>query len=150
MIARSVELSIAVKDCVAARSSLEALLERHHGYASNLAVSAEQNNARTLQATLRIPARELAAAVAELRSLGTVENELQKGEEVTQQHSDLVARLKNSRETEQRLQAILQQRTGKMSDVLEVEQEIARVRGEIEGMEAEQRGTGASGGFRHH
>ena len=36
------------------------------------------------------------------------------------------------------MQAILQQRTGKISDVLEVEQEIARVRGEIEQMEAEQ------------
>jgi uncharacterized MAPEG superfamily protein len=49
-----------------------------------------------------------------------------------------VARLKNSRETEQRLQAILLQRTGKIGDVLSVEQEIARVRGEIEQMEAEQ------------
>ena len=37
------------------------------------------------------------------------------------------------------LQAILTQRTGKISDVLEVEQEIARVRGEIEQMEAEQK-----------
>jgi hypothetical protein len=68
-----------------------------------------------------------------------VENETQSGEEVTQQHADLMARLKNSQETEQRLQAILTQRTGKMSDVLEVEQEIARVREEIERMEAEQK-----------
>jgi hypothetical protein len=52
----------------------------------------------------------------------------------------VVARLKNSRETERRLQAILENRTGKISDVLEVEQEIARVRGEIEQMEAEQQG----------
>ena len=77
--------------------------------------------------------------IAELKSLGHVENETQAGEEVTQQHADLVARLKNSRETEQRLQAILLQRTGKISDVLAVEQEIARVRGEIEQMEAEQK-----------
>ena len=89
--------------------------------------------------SLRIPAGELNAAVAELKSLGHVENETQAGEEVTQQHADLVARLKNSRETEQRLQAILLQRTGKISDVLAVEQEIARVRGEIEQMEAEQK-----------
>ncbi len=58
---------------------------------------------------------------------------------MTQQHTDLVARLKNSAETEQRLQSILQQRTGKVGDVLSVEQEIARVRGEIEQMEAEQK-----------
>jgi hypothetical protein len=69
-----------------------------------------------------------------------MENETQSGEELTQQHADLVARLKNSRETEQRLQAILQQRTGNITDVLQVEQEIARVRGEIEQMEAEHKG----------
>jgi hypothetical protein len=78
-------------------------------------------------------------AAADLKTLGRVENESQSGEEVTQQHADLVARLKNSRETEQRLQAILLQRTGKISDVLAVEQEIARVRGEIEQMGAEQK-----------
>lgn len=139
MIARSVALSIVVKDCVAARATLESLLARHGGYAADLAVSADPNSPRSLQASLRIPAGELAEAIPELRALGTVESESQKGEEVTQQHSDLVARLKNSRETELRLQAILQQRTGKMSDVLEVEQEISRVRGEIEGMESEQK-----------
>ena len=68
-----------------------------------------------------------------------MENESQSGEEVSQQHADLVARLKTARETEERFQAILQQRTGKISDVLEVEQNIARVRGEIESMEAEQK-----------
>jgi hypothetical protein len=35
--------------------------------------------------------------------------------------------------------AVLRTRTGKVKDVLEVEQEIARVRGEIEQMEAEQK-----------
>ena len=63
--------------------------------------------------------------------------ESQAGEEVTAQHADLVARLKNSRETEVRLQDILRTSTGKVGDVLEVEQEIARVRGEIEQMESE-------------
>jgi hypothetical protein len=51
----------------------------------------------------------------------------------------VAARLKTARETEERFRAILQQRTGKISDVLEVEQNIARVRGEIESMEAEQK-----------
>jgi chromosome segregation ATPase len=68
-----------------------------------------------------------------------VQNESQSGDEVTQQHTDLLARLKNSREIEQRLQAILQQRTGKVEEVLQVEEEIERVRGEIEGMEADQK-----------
>jgi hypothetical protein len=139
MIARTVSLSIVAKDFAASRSLLDSVLVRHHGYFGQLTVSTPENSARGLQALLRIPAPELGAALADLKTLGRVENESQSGEEVTQQHADLVARLKTSRETEQRFRAILQQRTGKLSDVLEVEQEIARVRGDIETMEGEQK-----------
>ncbi len=138
MIAHMVSLSIIVKGFDAARGSLDAILARHDGYAANLDVATPQGTGRTIQASLRIPALQLVAAVAELKALGRIENETQNGEEVTQQHADLVARLKNSRETEQRLQDVLRTRTGKVKDVLEVEEEIARVRGEIEQMEAEQ------------
>jgi len=139
MIARSVSLSIVVKNFDAGRASLDAILARHNGYAAALNVATPQGPARTLQASLRIPAPQLAAAIVELKALGRVEAETQNGEEVTEQHSDLLARLKNSRETEQRLQDVLRTRTGKVKDVLEVEEEIARVRGEIEQMEAELR-----------
>jgi hypothetical protein len=139
MIARTVSLSIVVKDFDAGRASLDAILARHNGYAAGLNVSTPQGAARTLQGSLRIPAPQLAFALAELKALGRVENETQNGEEVTHQHADLLARLKNSRETEQRLQDVLRTRTGKVKDVLEVEEEIARVRGEIEQMEAEQK-----------
>ena len=138
MIAHSVALTIVVKNFAPSRASLEALLARHHGYAAQLMVTTPQNSARSFQASLRVPASELAATLAELKSLGRIENETQSGEEVTQQHADLLARLKNARETEQRLQAILMQRTGKIEDVLDVEREIARVRGEIESMAADQ------------
>jgi hypothetical protein len=139
MIARTVALTIVVKDVPAARAELERLLAHYQGYAAQLTVNTLEGGSRSFQASLRVPAPELATALAELRALGHVENESQAGEEVTQQHADLVARLQNSRETEQRLKDILTQRTGKIEDVLQVEEEIARVRGEIEGMEADQK-----------
>lgn len=139
MIARSVSLSIVVKDFAASRSLLDRMLARHHGYFGQLNVSTPENSARALQASLRIPAPELGAAVDDLKTIGRVQNESQSGEEVTQQHADLIARLKTSRETEQRFRAILQQRTGKLSEVLQVEEGIARVRADIERMEGEQK-----------
>ena len=139
MIARTVSLTVVVKDFAAARATLDAILARHQGYAADLTVSTTEGAPRTLQASLRIPAAQLPASLNEMKALGRVENESQSGEEVTEQHADLVARLKNSRETEQRLQTILQQRAGKIADVLAVEQEIARVRGDVERMEAEQK-----------
>jgi uncharacterized small protein (DUF1192 family) len=139
MIARVVSLSVVVKDFSASRSSLDTLVARHHGYAAQLSVSTPEDAARSLQASLRIPAPELAAAVGDLKTLGRVEGESQSGEEVTHQHEDLVARLRNARDTEQRFRLILEQRTGNVAEVLEVEEGIARVRGEIERMEAEQK-----------
>jgi Domain of unknown function (DUF4349)/Putative zinc-finger len=138
MIARTVSLAILVKDVGASRSSLDLLLARHHGYAAQLTVNTPENGPRNFEASLRIPVAEVTAAVADLRTLGRVLNETQSGEEVTQQHADLAARLQTARETEEKFRAILQQRTGKVSDVLEVEEAIERVRGQIEGMEAEQ------------
>jgi hypothetical protein len=137
MIARTAELQIVVKKLDDARTALQSVLARHNGYAASLHVGDPENAARTLNASLRIPSPELPAALNELKALGRVTNESQAGEEVTAEHSDLVAQLKNSRETETRLQDILRNRTGKVSDVLEVEQEIARVRGEIEQAESE-------------
>lgn len=139
MIARTMSLSIMTKDFAHSRASLENILAHYQGYSAQMNVSTTENAPRSLQASLRIPAPALAAAINDLRSLGRVEKEYQSGEDVTRQHSDLVARLKNSRDTEQRLRDILQRRTGKLSDVLEVEQEISRVRGEIEEMESEQK-----------
>ncbi len=139
MIARTVSLSIVVKDFAATRSSLDSILARHHGYAAQLTVSTPENAARSFQASLRVPAPELSSALIDFKALGRVENESQSGEEVTQQHTDLVERLKTARDTEERFRSILQQRTGKLEEVLEVEEQIARVRGEIESMETEQK-----------
>jgi Domain of unknown function (DUF4349)/Putative zinc-finger len=139
MIARSVSLIIVVDNVPASRAALDAILARHRGYAAQLNINTPENSARSFYAALRIPAPELAAALPDLRKLGRVQTESQSGEEVTQQHTDLVVRLNNARETEQRLLAILQQRTGKVSEVLEVEEQISNTRGEIERMEAEQK-----------
>ncbi|HKF46483.1 MAG TPA: DUF4349 domain-containing protein [Terracidiphilus sp.] len=139
MIARTVSLTILVKNVAAARTALDTVLAKQQGYAAQLTLDTPENGARSFQASLRVPAPALEAALVELRSLGKVQTESQSGEEVTQQHADLVARLTNARETEQRLRQILAERTGKMEDVLDVEEKISETRGEIEQMEAEQK-----------
>jgi anti-sigma factor RsiW len=139
MIARAASLTIRVKDVGASRSSLDSILARHHGYSAQLSVTSPEYGPRGFQASLRIPAAELLSAVGEIKGLGRLENESQSGDDVTRQHTDLAARVKTARETEERFRAILQQRTGNVVEVLEVERSIARVRGEIEGMEAEQK-----------
>jgi len=138
LIARSVELTIVAKDVAAARPALDAILAKYHGYAADMTVYTPADDAPSLKASLRIPIADLAPAMQDLRGLGRVASESESGEDVTQQHQDLDQRLKTARDTEERFRTILQQRTGTVSDVLQVEEEIARVRGDIESMEAEQ------------
>lgn len=139
MVIRTAELQVTTQDFDKARSSLEEILKHHHGYVGQMTVAGQTGGARSLTGTLRLPASQLDATLAELKSLGRTEREAQGGEEVTQQYVDLEARLANAKNTEQRLTDILRQRTGKLSDVLAVETEISRVRGEIEEMEAQRK-----------
>lgn len=140
MIAREVALGILVQDVGRAREGLDGLLRAYNGYAAEMEVKTPDGGTRSLHASLRVPAGQLRGLLAELKGYGKVDTETQSGEEVGQQHADLAARLSVARESEARLRAILRTRAGDVADVLQVEEEIARVRGEIEGMDAEQLG----------
>jgi hypothetical protein len=139
LIASTANLSLVVKDFSAIQAAVKAVVSRHSGYIGELNTSTPPDAAKTFSATLRVPSAQLEPALAELKQLGRADQESQAGEEVTKQYVDLAARLKNSRATEERLLGVLRNNTGKVKDVLEVENEISRVRGEIEGMEADQR-----------
>jgi hypothetical protein len=139
MVERRAEIVLTATNFDQARAGLDSIVHRHGGYTGSLTVSAPQGAPRTLDATLRVPADQLDTVLTELKALGRVEQESQNGEEVTAQYVDLEARLANARNTESRLTELLRERTGKLSDVLQVEEQVSRVRGEIEQMEAERK-----------
>ncbi len=139
MVVRTAELALIAPDFEQARKNLEETVKRHRGYFGNMTVGGAADSGRSLDAVLRLPADQLDSALGELKKMGRVESESQKGDEVTQQYVDLQARLTNARNTEQRLTDLLRQRTGKLSDVLEVEEQIDAVRERIEQMDAEKK-----------
>lgn len=139
MIIRTAGLSLVSKDFDKTRAAVEAIIRRHQGYSAQLNVSGHAGSGRTMSATYRMPADQLDSTLSELKSLASVEQESQAGEEVTRQLVDLNARLSNAQNTEKRLNDVLRQNTGKIADILAVEEEVSRVRGEIERMEAESK-----------
>jgi hypothetical protein len=138
-IARTVSLRISVRDFSAARESVDRIVKAHAGFTASMTISSPKDSSRSISANFAIPTAQCDTALQEFRSLGRVEEEHQGSEEVTAQSEDLDIRLKNAREAETRLTNILRLGTGKVSDVLEVENAITRVREEIEHMETEQR-----------
>jgi Domain of unknown function (DUF4349) len=142
LVVRTAQITLTTPDFAKARAALDSILKRHGGHIGVLTVGSPADSGQTLQATLRIPTAQLDAALSEIRDLGRIETEQQGGEEVTQQVVDVEARLSNARNTEQRLLDLLRRHTGKITDVLAVEKEMDRVRGEIEQMEAERKRLG--------
>jgi hypothetical protein len=139
MIIRTAELDLTTTEFDKARSAVDEILKRNHGHVAQLNVSTPPGSGRALSGSLRVPANRLDSVLSDLRSLGRVQKESQGGEEVTERWVDLEARLANAKHTEQRMIDIQHERTGKLSDVLAVEVEIGRVRGEIEQMEAQRK-----------
>lgn len=137
MLAREVSLILSVKDFDVAKQSLLAAVERAGGYVAHSASAETPGQPRRADLVVRIPVTQLSAVLETLRGLGRVTHEQQSGEEVTAQYVDLQARTHNARATEERLVRVLAERTGKVKDILEVEREIARVREEIERMDAQ-------------
>jgi anti-sigma factor RsiW len=135
---RTATLQLVAKDFSTVRSAVERILDGAAGFADQLGVSADPGTARVLRGTLRVPGTQLTDVLTRLRALGQVTQDQQGAQDVADQLVDLDARLKSARATEQRLIDLLKNRTGKLSDVLEVEQELTRVRLDIERLDAEK------------
>src|SRR5436190_5366669 len=141
-IIRTATLSIVAKDFGGVRASVEALVTQAGGFIDQMTVTGDTSTARTLRGTLRVPGDRLADTLARLRQLGQVVEDTQGSQDVTDQLVDLDARLASARATEQRLAELLRTRTGRLSDVLEVERELTRVRLDIERLDAEKANVG--------
>ena len=139
LIARTAEISLVAADFGKVRAQLDAILTARAGYASQLSVSTPGASSRSIEGSVSVPSAQLDATLADLRKLGRVQNESQNGTDVTAQSVDLDARLSNARNTERRMTQLISDRSGGLKDVLAVEVELSRVRGEIEAMEAQQK-----------
>lgn len=130
MIVRRVEVSLRVNDVVKAAKALEARARTLGGYMqdSSLDLSGDIPAGRVV---VRIPARRLEEFMGSVAGLGTLMRHTTSAEDVGLEFHDLEAQLRNWRAEERRLQELFG-RAAKVSDLLEVERELARVRGQID------------------
>ncbi len=138
-IIRTASLRVVAGDFDTVRASVERIAAGAGGYVGTLNVSGARPSARTLTTVVHVPVDRMSGAIAAFRALGDVVEESQGAEDVTAQLVDLEARLANSRNTEQRMNELLRTRTGRLSDVLEAEREVGRVREEIERLDAQRK-----------
>jgi len=130
-IIQSASLSIEVEDFQTSSDAVIKIVERSDGFVSDSYSYVTDTGRKKGDITLRVPADEFLLVITEIEQIGDVKSKHISGEDVTEEYIDLTARLNNSERQEKRLLEILDMAED-VKDVLEVERELARVRGEIE------------------
>src|SRR6476646_8138966 len=131
----TVELEIVSFDDAVQKITTLATEER--GYVATTNSQKQANGKLRGQVIVKVSPENLDRFLQEIRGLGDLKNQTLGTEDVTKAYFDTDARLKNARVMEQRLIEMLQTKTGKVSDLLQVEKELGRVREDIEKMQGE-------------
>jgi hypothetical protein len=131
----TVELEIVSFDD--AVQKITAFANEEHGYVATTDSQKQANGKLRGQVVLKVLPANLDLLLQKLRTVGELKNQTLGTEDVTKAYLDTDARLKNARVMEQRLIEMLKTKTGKVSDLLQVEKELGRVREEIEKMQGE-------------
>lgn len=109
------------------------------GYAVSTSRERLDDGALAARVLLRLPPAGVGDFLARLRGLGKIVREESSTDDVTEDYVDLEARLKNAKASEQRLLDLMNRKTTKLADVLAVETELTRVRGDVEAAEGKKR-----------
>ena len=135
---KTATLQITVKSITTSIDQVKAIAQQQQGDILNLSdeIPTDGNSHRTASLQVRVPQAKLDAALQALKALGSLDRQSITAEDVSTQLIDSQARLKNLRKTEATLLGIMG-RSGGVSDVLKVAQELSNVRNQVEQITAQ-------------
>src|SRR6185436_6663765 len=132
---RNGEITIEVKSVEVALTSFGQIVRSMGGQSTNQLERQNEYGARTASITWLVPAERLEAAIDAVRGLGHAQMLSLKTEDVTTSFFDVKVRIGTQQQLERQLVALLQRPSNRLSDLLEIEREAARVREEIDRLE---------------
>lgn len=144
-------ISLEVEEVEKASSQVEKLAAQYGGYVSSLhfdskgngGVSPLEEGKNGLRVpnkgviVVKVPAQNFQKFSTSLKKLGRLLADFENSEDVTEQYVDLKARLRNLKNEEKRFLEIFQAAKN-VQEMLLVEKEVSRLRGEIESLEAQK------------
>ena len=133
------EINLIVKDVDPIAKQIVSFILDARGYIAEQSTTGSPGTPRTMHWKLRVPVEQFDAIVQKVVGLGEIEKNTRTSQDVTEQFYDIEARIKNKKAEEKSLTKILDERTGKLEDILRIETELSRVRGEIEQLEGKIR-----------
>lgn len=132
-------LDLVVKDFAPLETEIPKLVKQAGGFLADVSVNRTQGLQRSGTWQARIPVDKFEQFLDDVSELGIPENRRQTAQDVTEEFVDLEARIANQKRLEERIVELLDSSSDEIKDVIEVERELGRVRGEIEQMEGRLR-----------
>ena len=131
MIIRTGNMELVVVDVAAAMERITGLARSYDGFV--VSSNSWQERERMMgNIAIRVTAAHFDDAIRALRALAVeVRSESTSGQDVTEEYVDLTARLKTLEAAEAQLLKLMEQ-AGKVTDILEVQRELVKTRGDIE------------------
>ncbi|MEW5919663.1 MAG: DUF4349 domain-containing protein [Bacillota bacterium] len=115
-------------------TTLQTMADQAGGYVASREIYNLGEERRAGHVSLRVPADRFALLLAAIKDLGKTKNERVFTDDVTMQYIDLEARITNLAAQEKRLRELLQ-KAESIEDIMHVERELGRIRGDLEAME---------------
>jgi len=136
---KTAQMTLEVTSVAEGLDQIGAIAQQHQGDITGLQDQTPEDgrDLHTAQVKLRVPQARLDSTLEALSALGTVRQQSITAEDVSHQLVDYQARLKNLRQTETLLLEIME-RSGAMTDVLQVAREVNTVRQSIETIDAQR------------
>ncbi|MBE7176874.1 MAG: DUF4349 domain-containing protein [Mucilaginibacter polytrichastri] len=126
------ELTFETGDISATRNRLQAQIKKVKGYIDSENQESTQYSPKTITLTARIPAAQFETFLQNITSKGDqVISKNIRSTDVTTQYIDNKARLESRKALEKRYLELLQ-KTNKVSEIIEIENKLSQIRGEIE------------------
>jgi hypothetical protein len=139
MLIRTGHAEVRVDSLEPAISALGALAYRTGGYVGNTNYMGGEERRRQATIQLRIPSAKFRDVQEGLTAIGEVRSLNIQVQDVGEEYTDAAARVRSKRQVEARLLELLRTRTGRLSDVVELEMALENVRNEIETTEGRLR-----------
>ncbi len=133
-IIRTAYITIEVKDVTGSVDQLKNMVTAKGGYLSSSSISKGYNDRLSGTVVLRIPQAEFENTLAGVKAIGTVKSVSTQGEDVTEQYVDIQAQ-KTSYQNQLVQYNEIMKKAVKVSDVIEIQQQIDRVQTELNRLE---------------
>jgi hypothetical protein len=137
-IIKTASVSLEVKDVPGAVESLKSLAAQKNGYISSTNIQKNYNDRLSGSVVIRIPQSEFETVLAGVKAIGTVKSSSTQGQDVTEEYVDIEAQ-KTSYQNQLAQYNEIMKKAVKVSDVIEIQQQIDRVQTELNRLEGRLR-----------